>query len=57
MALRPGTVGEAARVSGVTPAAISLLLVFIKRWNQREPGAVHGSTSSPPADDAGQRAA
>jgi len=56
MALRPGTVGEAARVSGVTPAAISLLLVFIKRWNQREPG-VPGSTATPPADDAGQRAA
>ncbi len=28
---RPGTVGEAARVSGVTPAAVSLLLVALKK--------------------------
>ena len=28
---RPGTVGEASRISGVTPAAISLLLVHLKR--------------------------
>lgn len=28
---RPGTVGQAARISGITPAAISLLLVHIKR--------------------------
>jgi len=28
---RPETVGQAARVSGVTPAAISLLLVHLKR--------------------------
>ncbi len=30
-AARPETVGQAARVSGVTPAAISLLLVHLKR--------------------------
>ncbi|HEX4985912.1 MAG TPA: tRNA uridine-5-carboxymethylaminomethyl(34) synthesis enzyme MnmG [Burkholderiales bacterium] len=28
---RPETVGQAARISGVTPAAISLLLVYLKR--------------------------
>lgn len=28
---RPGTLGQAARISGVTPAAISLLLVHLKR--------------------------
>src|SRR3989441_209303 len=28
---RPGTVGQAARISGVTPAAIALLLVHLKR--------------------------
>jgi tRNA uridine 5-carboxymethylaminomethyl modification enzyme len=28
---QPGTVGQAARISGVTPAAISLLLVHLKR--------------------------
>jgi tRNA uridine 5-carboxymethylaminomethyl modification enzyme len=31
---RPETIGQAARVSGVTPAAISLLLVHIKRMNR-----------------------
>jgi tRNA uridine 5-carboxymethylaminomethyl modification enzyme len=30
-AVRPETVGQAARISGVTPAAISLLLVHLKR--------------------------
>ena len=43
---RPTTVGQAARISGVTPAAISLLLVHLKK-RQRE---------SAPEDD-GQRAA
>jgi len=28
---RPQTVGQAMRISGVTPAAISLLLVHLKR--------------------------
>jgi len=28
---RPETIGQAARISGVTPAAISLLLVHLKR--------------------------
>ena len=28
---RPQTIGQAARISGVTPAAISLLLVHLKR--------------------------
>ena len=30
-AVRPETLGQAARISGVTPAAISLLLVHLKR--------------------------
>src|SRR3569623_3837463 len=29
--VRPATVGQAARIAGVTPAAISLLLVHLKR--------------------------
>jgi tRNA uridine 5-carboxymethylaminomethyl modification enzyme len=33
---RPETVGQASRISGVTPAAISLLLVHLKRGDQRE---------------------
>jgi tRNA uridine 5-carboxymethylaminomethyl modification enzyme len=28
---RPGTIGQASRISGITPAAISLLLVHLKR--------------------------
>lgn len=31
---RPETIGQAARISGVTPAAISLLLVHLKRLNR-----------------------
>ena len=34
---RPETIGQAGRISGVTPAAISLLLVHLKRF-QREKG-------------------
>jgi len=32
---RPETIGQASRISGVTPAAISLLLVHLKRTNAR----------------------
>ncbi len=32
---RPGTIGQAARIAGVTPAAISLLLVHLKRHRAR----------------------
>jgi len=31
---RPATLGMASRISGVTPAAISLLLIYIKKWRQ-----------------------
>jgi tRNA uridine 5-carboxymethylaminomethyl modification enzyme len=37
-AQRPETVGQAARISGVTPAAVSLLLVHIKRLNRARGG-------------------
>ncbi len=32
---RPGTVGQAARIAGVTPAAISLLVVYLKKHGVR----------------------
>ena len=35
---RPETIGQAARISGVTPAAISLLLVHLKRRQMGDPG-------------------
>ena len=38
---KPGTVGQAARISGVTPAAISLLLVHLKKRRFRAPNLPH----------------
>jgi tRNA uridine 5-carboxymethylaminomethyl modification enzyme len=35
IAVRPVTVGQASRISGMTPAAISLLLVYLKKSNNR----------------------
>jgi tRNA uridine 5-carboxymethylaminomethyl modification enzyme len=32
---RPETIGQAARISGVTPAAISLLLVHLRRHQKQ----------------------
>jgi tRNA uridine 5-carboxymethylaminomethyl modification enzyme len=34
-AIRPATLGQAARVPGVTPAAVSILLVHVRRHTQR----------------------
>ncbi len=45
-AQRPETLGQAARISGVTPAAISLLLVHLKRHNRAR------RTDRTPADGA-----
>ena len=39
---RPETLGQAARISGITPAAISLLLVHLKR------GQLHGAAAGRP---------
>jgi len=33
--IRPETIGQAGRVQGVTPAAVSLLLVHLKKRKQR----------------------
>ena len=33
---RPGTIGQASRIPGVTPAAISLLLVHLKKQSLRK---------------------
>jgi tRNA uridine 5-carboxymethylaminomethyl modification enzyme len=34
---RPATIGQAGRISGITPAAISLLLVHLKRHHTDQP--------------------
>jgi tRNA uridine 5-carboxymethylaminomethyl modification enzyme len=41
-AARPETVGQASRISGVTPAAISLLLVHLKRRSKGSAPAAAG---------------
>jgi tRNA uridine 5-carboxymethylaminomethyl modification enzyme len=33
---RPETLGQAARISGITPAAISLLMVHLRRWHRQD---------------------
>ena len=42
---RPHNLGQAARISGVTPAAISLLLVYVKRGSARESGSLDATGS------------
>jgi tRNA uridine 5-carboxymethylaminomethyl modification enzyme len=39
---RPQTLGQASRVSGVTPAAISLLWIHLKRHRARPASDVQG---------------
>jgi len=54
-AQRPGTVGQASRISGITPAAISLLLVHLKRVRQRAAPAEPGQEGSAEAARAAGR--
>ena len=50
---RPQTLGQASRISGVTPAAISLLLVHLKKKRMGVAGAkLGGPPQSPPLPDA-----
>ncbi len=51
---KPETIGQASRVQGVTPAAISLLLVWLKR---RELAARAGGTAVAPAPTDARRSA
>jgi tRNA uridine 5-carboxymethylaminomethyl modification enzyme len=45
---RPETLGQAARISGVTPAAVSVLLVYLK---QKFAGARRGARAAAGAAD------
>jgi tRNA uridine 5-carboxymethylaminomethyl modification enzyme len=38
---RPETIGQANRISGITPATISLLLVYLKRKNKKQANQVN----------------
>jgi tRNA uridine 5-carboxymethylaminomethyl modification enzyme len=37
--IRPTTIGQAARISGVTPSDISILMIWLKRWGQNATAA------------------
>ncbi|KAI3594225.1 tRNA-5-carboxymethylaminomethyl-2- thiouridine(34) synthesis protein MnmG [Cupriavidus sp. U2] len=43
---RPETLGQASRISGVTPAAISLLLVHLKKKGMGRTGQTHGKAGN-----------
>jgi tRNA uridine 5-carboxymethylaminomethyl modification enzyme len=45
-AIRPATLGQAARIDGVTPAAISLLLVHLRRSSAPDGAATRGAKSA-----------
>ena len=56
-AARPDTLARAGRIPGVTPAAISLLLIYLKRRGAlRGRGAGQGDSPVPTADSQGQLA-
>ncbi|OGB06549.1 MAG: tRNA uridine-5-carboxymethylaminomethyl(34) synthesis enzyme MnmG [Burkholderiales bacterium RIFCSPHIGHO2_12_FULL_69_20] len=52
---RPETLGQASRLSGVTPAAISLLLVHLKKGRSKGIGQAAGVTGAEPAGDSAVR--
>ncbi len=43
--IRPGSLGQASRVSGITPAAVSVLMVYLKRGNVQTQEGVYSTTS------------
>ena len=52
--IRPGTIGQASRISGVSPADISILLVCLKRWNAN--GRINSATDADPNGTCGMEA-
>ena len=48
-AIRPTSIGQASRISGVTPAALSILLVYLERWRREgQQSAISGQQSFVP---------
>jgi tRNA uridine 5-carboxymethylaminomethyl modification enzyme len=43
---RPATIGQAGRISGITPAAISILLVHLKRHHEKGTGSLKQASSA-----------
>ncbi|MEQ9619895.1 MAG: tRNA uridine-5-carboxymethylaminomethyl(34) synthesis enzyme MnmG [Deltaproteobacteria bacterium] len=43
--VRPGSLGQASRISGITPAAISVLMVYLKRGEIQKDAVGHSITS------------
>jgi tRNA uridine 5-carboxymethylaminomethyl modification enzyme len=43
--IRPGSLGQASRVSGITPAAVSVLMVYLKRDSVQIQEGVYSTTS------------
>ena len=56
---RPETIGQAGRIQGVTPAAISLLLVWLKRRDLAARAGAAATEAAPAnaADDVARRPA
>jgi len=52
--IRPLTLGQAARISGVTPAAISILLVYLKRQGRPPAGDGAGGVEADPSASGGR---
>ncbi len=50
---KPETIGQASRISGITPAAISLLLVHLKRKSRAKAANLEGVSIKDTGDDVG----
>lgn len=49
--IRPTTLGQAGRISGVTPADLSLLMIWLKRLESQPPVPVEPPAPAPTSDD------